>query len=140
MREFVDFITKNWILASLFLLTIIVLLQQYWSQHRFGMQWVTTEEAVALINRDQAIILDVRPAETFATGHCLGAISLEHHLLDKKIGTLEKYKTKSFIVVCQSGYQAKQSAAFLKQQGFKVYVLEGGMQQWRANVLPVVKS
>lgn len=140
MQEFVDFITKNWILASLFLLAALVLLQQYWSQYRFGIQAVTPEEAVALFNRDQAILLDLRSAEAFAAGHCLGAVSLAQDLLDNKIGTLEKYKSKLLILICQSGQRCKQAAALLKQEGFNAQVLEGGMQQWRANALPVTKS
>ena len=86
--------------------------------------------------------MDIRSQEEFAKGHLAGA---QHLLLSQiqsnNLGPVEKHKDAPIIVVCESGMTAGGAGRQLSKAGFKqVYVLSGGMAQWRADNLPVTKK
>ena len=60
--------------------------------------------------------------------------------LDKRISELEKYKTKDIIVICNMGQTAGTACKKLMAAGFeKVVRLKGGITEWKAQNLPLVK-
>jgi rhodanese-related sulfurtransferase len=85
-------------------------------------------------------VIDVRSNEEFAAGHLRDAKNIPLADLANRIGELDKSKTKTVIVVCQSGARADKAARQLKAAGFEdVYSLDGGMTAWTAAGLPVTK-
>ncbi|MGL5303405.1 MAG: rhodanese-like domain-containing protein, partial [Aeromonas sp.] len=57
------------------------------------------------------------------------------------LGLVEKHKDAPIIVVCDSGMTAGGAGRLLSKAGFlRVYVLSGGIAQWRAENLPVTKK
>ena len=61
--------------------------------------------------------------------------------IDARIGELEAYKDKPVVLVCKMGQHASASGRKFKDQGFEnVRRLSGGMAEWTANSLPVVKK
>jgi rhodanese-related sulfurtransferase len=96
-------------------------------------------QATQLINQNKTIIIDVRDEAQFANGHIREARNIPAKDLTKRIGELDKFKTRNVLVVCQTGTQSPKAAAKLTKAGFnEVFGLSGGMAAWQAQALPVV--
>lgn len=101
---------------------------------------VSTLQATQLINQGKAVIIDVRDPAAFNAGHLRDAKNIPGKELSNRISELDKFKSKTAIVVCQSGVQASRAAAQLKKAGFAEAVsLEGGIAAWQAQGLPLTK-
>ena len=101
---------------------------------------ITPQEAVMLINREKALVVDVCEAAEFAQGHINGARNIPLAQLAEGKGLPGK-KQQAVVVVCASGARASRAAAQLKAQGYEnVRVLGGGMNAWRTANLPVNKT
>ena len=103
-----------------------------------GLVNVEATAAVQLINNN-AVILDLRSAESFGRGHIVGARNVAPDEVSAKITTLAKDKSKPVIAVCESGISAQRTVAALRQQGYEsVYNLKDGMNGWVKAGLPLV--
>lgn len=101
---------------------------------------VTTLEATQLINRQDALVLDVREQAEFAQSHILNARWLPLSQLEARAGEIEKFKDKPLIVYCASGSRSSTAASALTKRGFsKVVNLAGGFVAWQQAGLPVQK-
>jgi rhodanese-related sulfurtransferase len=101
---------------------------------------VNTLEATQLINRQDALVLDVRNAEEFQKGHILNARNIPLAQLDARLADIARHKDKPVIVACESGSRSGGAAAALRKQGFaQVYNLSGGIAAWQQAGLPVEK-
>ncbi len=101
---------------------------------------VSTAQATQLINRENALVIDIRDAERFATGRVLNARSLPAAEIAARAGEFARYKDRPLILCCDSGMRAHSAVAPLKKLGFeRVLVLAGGLAGWRAAGLPVTK-
>ncbi len=134
-----EFITKNIFLVAIALISGGLLL---WPLLRKGAggPWVNTLEATQLINRSDALVVDLRSAEDYAKGHILGARNLPLADLERRAGELEKHKSKPLIVHCADGNRAGGGVAALRKLGFgSVSNLSGGYAAWQQAGLPVEK-
>lgn len=101
---------------------------------------VTTLEATQLINRQDALMLDVREQSEFAQSHILNARLLPLSQLEARAGDIDKYKDKPVIVYCATGNRSSTAAAMLTKRGFtNVVNLSGGFSAWQQAGLPVQK-
>lgn len=101
---------------------------------------VNTLEATQLINRQDALVLDVREQAEFAQAHILNSRGLPLSQFEARIGDLEKYKDKPVIVYCASGNRSNAAASMLRKRGFSsVFNLNGGFVAWQQAGLPVQK-
>jgi rhodanese-related sulfurtransferase len=101
---------------------------------------VTTLEATQLINRQDALVLDVREQAEYAQAHILNARGLPLSQLEARAGDIEKFKDKPVIVYCATGNRSSAAAAVLTKRGFsKVVNLSGGFTAWQQAGLPVQK-
>ena len=99
---------------------------------------VTVLEATQLINRGKTIIVDVRNAEEFATGHLPDAKNIPLAELPKRMTELEKFKTRTIVVVCQKGSRSASAVALLTKAGYaEATSLEGGIDEWNKQGLPL---
>ena len=132
-----EFLVKNWPLVAIAALSGGMLL---WPLLRKGAggPWVNTLQATQLMNRDDAVVVDLRPAADYAKGHILGARSLPLAELDKRTGELDKYKAKPVILHCADGNRAGDGVALLRKAGFaNVVNLTGGYGAWLQAGLPL---
>eukprot|EP01133_Synstelium_polycarpum_P018624 gene18624-22287_t len=98
----------------------------------------TVLEVTQLINRGKTIIVDVRSAEEFATGHLPDAKNIPLPELAKRLGELEKFKTRPIVVVCQKGSRSATAVGLLGKAGFaEATSLEGGLDEWKKQGLPL---
>ncbi|WP_338846430.1 rhodanese-like domain-containing protein [Massilia sp. W12] len=98
------------------------------------------QEATMIINQGKVLILDVRESSEFATGHLRDSRNIPLSELQNRIGELNKAKSKSVVVVCQSGARAAKAVPILLAAGFtNVVRLDGGISAWLAQEMPIVK-
>ena len=99
-----------------------------------------TLQATQRINRDDALVIDVRDAAEAAQGKILGARSVPLAQLAERAPQLRKNKEKPIIVYCARGNQSAQAAALLRKHGYaNVFNLSGGYAAWQQAGLPVEK-
>lgn len=97
-------------------------------------------QATQLLNQDRAVVVDVRDPKDYATGHMREARNIPIKELPKRVGELDRFKSKSVILVCNAGVQSGRAGSLLKKAGFKeVFSLNGGMAAWQAQGLPITK-
>ena len=124
-------------LVAAWALTLAMLL---WTEQNKAGKSVGTHEATRMINKESAVILDIRPKKEFSTGHITNAIHIPVIELDKRMTELDKHKQKPIIVVCNLGQTAGSASKKLKAAGFENVVrLSGGMTEWKSQSLPVIK-
>ncbi|MFZ7142743.1 rhodanese-like domain-containing protein [Avibacterium avium] len=102
---------------------------------------IDNAELVALINNQDARVIDVRTLDEFERGHIIHSINLlPSEIKNQNIGKIEQHKDKPVVVVCATGMAAGTSAELLAKQGFsQVYALKEGIAGWRSANLPLVK-
>ncbi|RZO82382.1 MAG: rhodanese-like domain-containing protein [Litorivicinaceae bacterium] len=138
MQDFIGFAQENWVLLVLWLSAAGTL---YYTENKKAGKSVNTTEATRMINRENALILDIREQKEFSQGHIAGAYNLPASVFDKKLSELDRYKTHPVVVVCKMGTSAGSIAKTLKKRGFEQVVrLAGGMSEWTASSLPVKKG
>lgn len=136
LAKFLEFITVHYVLSGAFLIIAVLLIVQ---QSRGSGRNLSTRELTAMVNRDAAFILDIRPKKDFVTGHIVGSENISSDQLKTRMNELEKHKDKTIIVVCASGMNAGGACSELKKEGFIAARLSGGISGWRSENLPVVK-
>jgi rhodanese-related sulfurtransferase len=134
------FIQNNLLLVGLAVISGVMLLWPLVSRFFGGARQVDTLEAVRKINHDDALVIDVREPAEVAQGKIARAKLIPMGELQKRIGELEKHKTKPIIMVCRSGNRSAGACGILGKHGFTdVYNLAGGMIAWEQSNLPVEK-
>ena len=97
-------------------------------------------EAVQLINRRDALVLDVRDKADFAAGHIPNARNIPLPELGGRLREIEKFKARPIVVNCQSGTRSAAVCSMLRKNGFgEVFSLRGGIGGWVEASLPVEK-
>ena len=97
-------------------------------------------QVTQMINRGKTTIVDVRSSEEFAAGHLRDAKHIPLADLSARIGELDKSKTRTVVMVCQTGARSDKAARQLQAAGFEdVHSLEGGLAAWKAAGLPLTK-
>ena len=95
----------------------------------------------ALVNRDNALVVDLRPIADFDKGHIPGAKNVQLSQFDPESKQLAAAKALPVVLVCKSGQTAGGAAKRLHKAGFeRVYVLDGGIGAWQQADLPLVKG
>jgi len=95
----------------------------------------------ALVNREDALVLDVRAAPDFEKGHIPGAKSLPLAQVDAGHKFLAAAKSRPVVLVCKAGQSAEGAAGKLRKAGFeRVFVLDGGIDGWQQAGLPLAKG
>ena len=133
------FLIDNWMLISVALASGAMLM---WPAVQGATATgLTTANAVLLINRERAVVVDVGEAAEFAAGHVGGARNLPLDQLEKRLPELVKNKAVPVILVCVSGSRANRALATAKKLGYeKAQVLAGGLKAWKEANLPVEKA
>lgn len=139
MGQIGQFILNHWPLwLALIVILLLIFINELQSQKKQA-KALSPQAAVNLINHQDAVVIDIRDAESFRKNHIIDAIRTSEEDFQKQ--RMDKYKEKPLILVCARGLQSAQLAAKLREQGFsQPLVLAGGMNAWQAADLPVVKG
>ena len=140
-RPSVKFLIDNWYLFVVAAVSGGMLLWQTFGKGvASGGARVSTGDAVQLINREKAVLIDVSEPEEFAAGHAVGSRSVPLAKLQASTD-LPKNKALPLVVVCSNGGRSMRAVATLKGLGFEnAKALAGGLAAWREANLPVEKT
>lgn len=135
--EFFIFVSEQWLLITLLaaLIAIFIITEQRKAGKSLG-----TSELVRLMNNDQAVVVDVRSAAEFETGHIHGALNIPQQKLASRMAELEKYRDKTIVVADKIGQHSGGAGKALSSNGFNVCRLNGGISEWQGSSLPLVKG
>lgn len=102
---------------------------------------ISANDATLLINRQDALVVDVRETAEWSSGHIPNARHIALGQLGKHLSEIEKFKEKPVIVVCASGNRSGSACGTLKKAGFQqVFNLAGGVRSWSDAGLPMTKK
>ena len=141
MEQIIEFAQDNFFLSGIWLALIILILYTYIAGALSPVKELNTNEATLKINKEDAVLLDIRKQEEFKKGHIVGARQIKSSELESNdFSKLEKHKSQPIIVVCAMGMSAKKTASALLKAGFtEASVLQGGMSAWTSANLPTTK-
>ena len=136
-----EFVKDNAIFVGLAIGSGVALLWPLLNRGASGVANVSATEAVMLMSRSKPLILDVRDATEFASGHIQGAKNIPMAELAGRIKEIEKFKDKPVLVHCQRGMRAKSACSILRAQQFsQLSNLQGGLDTWVEAKLPLIKA
>jgi len=135
----VKFIIDNWMLFSIALLSGFLLILPIIQS---GMtQGISTAEAVLMMNREKAVVIDLSDPEQYSQGHPVGAVNLSLDTLTDSLTKLVSDKSRPLIFFCQTGGTSVKGVIAAQKLGFtKVYLLGGGLKSWKEANLPLQKA
>lgn len=102
---------------------------------------LTAQGAVQLINRERAVMIDVRDAAEYAAGHATGARNVPLDQLEQKLPGTVKNKSVPVLLMCATGARAQRALATAKKLGYEqAQVVGGGLKAWKDANLPIEKA
>lgn len=134
---FFDFIMEQWMLVAAWATLLFLLLNH---ENRKAGQSVTPQQLSDMVNNNDAMVLDIRDNNEFRGGHIVNAVNIPLRDVETRMTELDSHKNKPIIVVCKIGQTATGVTKQLKNAGYSdVYRLGGGLSEWTASSLPLVK-
>ncbi len=135
-----NFIVENWILILLAFVSGGMLVWPLVQRGSGGSSAVSPSEAVRLINREKAVMIDVSEPGEYAAGHAIGARNVPLGQLEGA-KALPSNKALPLVLICASGARSVRGAAQLRKAGYeKAFTVAGGNGAWRDAQLPIEKS
>ncbi|TVZ37287.1 rhodanese-related sulfurtransferase [Alteromonadaceae bacterium 2753L.S.0a.02] len=131
-----EFVTDQWLLFSVLGVLAAALI---FVESRKGGSALSHHEVTKLLNADQAVVVDVRDSKEFGTGHIVDAINIPFAKLGERMSELNKHREKTLIVVDKMGQHSGAAGKTLRDNGFTVNRLQGGVSEWQSQNLPLVK-
>jgi rhodanese-related sulfurtransferase len=138
MLRFFEFIANHPFLVGTFVLLLVLFIR---NEMRRGGLSVTAQQLVDMVNRQNAVVIDIRDRKEYQAGHIVGAVNVPYANLASRLDELKKYQSRPLVVTCKMGQHAGAAGTLLRKAGFEnVTRLTGGMAEWRNQNLPVVKD
>ena len=101
-------------------------------------------ECSTLLTREgepPCVIIDVRTADEFRTGHLIGAENLDFYRPDFRQCIERKDRKCRYLVYCKRGVRGQKTMDLMRQCGFPdVINIQGGYENWTSQGLPVQKD
>jgi rhodanese-related sulfurtransferase len=138
MELFLQFVVFKWYLFGALAVLLGLLIAH---ESRKGGAALSPAQLTDLVNREEAVVIDLRDANEFRQGHIVSSINMPFGKLSERIAELERYRDRPVVVVCKMGHHSGAVAKTLKEKGFeRVYRLGGGILEWQGAQLPTVRS
>ena len=130
-----QFNVQNALLIIIAVIAAVSLAMPLINTRRFG-PMVSSEQAVSLINKQNALVVDVRAQKDFKRVRIANSVNIPANEIQNRLGELSKDRT--IIVVDNSGNMSAAASKLLRGVGFtKVYVLDSGLVGWMRDKLPL---
>ena len=135
------FAGENQMLVMIFAGLTVAIVYTEFSRLTSGFKAVDPAGLTALINRQDALLVDLSAAADFEKGHIAGAKNVQPSQLDADNKVLARVRELPVALVCRNGNASADGARKLAKAGFKqVYWLDGGIASWQQANLPLVKG
>jgi rhodanese-related sulfurtransferase len=140
-NKLLAFAGENQFLVMAFVGLTVAIVYTEFSRLTSGFKAVDPAGLTALINRHDALLVDVSAAADFEKGHIAGARNVQMSQFDADNKILAKVRELPVAVVCRTGNTSADAARKLAKAGFKqVHWLDGGLAAWSQAQLPLVKG
>jgi len=141
MQQFIEFVIKHWELWVAFFVILIVFISTELRTKLTGAPQISPQQTTLLINRENAVVIDLREQTEFDKGHIITSKNIPVANLQTKLSSLEKFKTSPIVLAFSSGQYPSNVVPTLKNGGFeKIYCLKGGIPAWINADLPLEKD
>ena len=112
-----------------------------YSEMNKGGKKIESNELTRLVNKENAILIDLRKKEDYESGHIMSALNYPLQEFDNQMHELNKFKDRPIILVCDMGRNSANIGEKLKKAEFQeTFRLNGGMMTWTQDNLPVVQK
>jgi len=136
-----EFLGNHFYLAIAFFGVLVALLASEAQRFLRGYTALTPAGLTQLINRDNALVIDVSSQGEFEKGHVPGSRHLLPSQVDPEHKDLAKARETPVALVCRNGQASAQAAQKLKKAGFaKVFWLDGGIAAWTEAQMPLARG
>ena len=136
-----EFFASHPILSLAFLASTLALIANEFSRFTRGYNARTPALLTQLINRENALVVDVSPLNDFEKGHIVGSKNVVMSQFDPENKHLAKARELPVALVCRTGMVSAQAAKRLVKAGFqKVHWLDGGIGAWQSADLPLARG
>lgn len=141
VHQIMQFAIKHWQLVSGFIIiAILIVLEEATTQRQKGPQ-LTSSGVTHAINRDNALVIDLREPALFREGHIVGSKNFPLSEFDRQEEKLKSHIDRHIILVDAMGLKTGPIALRLKKAGFlKIASLKGGIDAWKMANMPVTKK
>ncbi|ODP27520.1 hypothetical protein PTI45_03082 [Paenibacillus nuruki] len=128
------FLSSLWNLCENRLADVKVIKDELNGQYE-EVQHITKQDLVIKMQKNNVILIDIRPIEEFITSHIKGATSVPLEQLADYLQTLTK--DVELVAYCRGPYcsLASQAVNYMQDQGFTAYRIEEGVREWNTHVL-----
>lgn len=139
MQQFFEFAGNHPILVGSFASVLLALIVTEMMRASRKFKVITSADAIRLINRENAAVIDLSASNDYAARHIVDAVNIAPSQLQASNKQLMKLKERPILLYCKTGQASHQNAGKLIALGFeRVYVLRGGLTQWVQDQQPVV--
>ena len=138
MQDLTVFITHHPFLSAATLAVLILVMLVEFIRAKRNVFNINPAEVTQLINRENALVIDIRQNEVYRKSHIIDALSIDTKDIHKQPNKLEKFKARPIIIVDNSAHESQKIAALLLKRGYNAYSLSGGMRAWNEAQMPVV--
>jgi rhodanese-related sulfurtransferase len=102
-----------------------------------GTKFITAkelEQMMPMIVKGECVLLDIRTASEFRSGHIIHAILMPVEELEKR--SAELTGTKKMVIYCRTGKRCHRALPILNEKGHNdIMVLEGGLEKWSREIV-----
>jgi len=111
-----------------------------WNETKRSGKTIDSQQLVSMMNNQDALVLDIRDPGDYSEGHIPHAKNIPYTALQSRVRELDKFKEQPVVVACKMGQHSGMATGILRRAGFQnVAKLRGGLTEWRAQNMPVVK-
>jgi rhodanese-related sulfurtransferase len=138
MERFFEFLLNHYALTGAFFVLAVAFALNEIAR---GGKSISPQGLSQLVNRDNAILIDIRDVAEFRAGHITGSQNIPYSKFDDHIAQLKKEPEHPIVVICNMGQTAGAAGQKLKAAGMThVYKLDGGISNWKGQSLPLVRK
>lgn len=140
MQEYIEFAGRHPLLFVALAAVIALIIMTELKRATKGYKEVPPAEAVRLINKEDAMVLDVRESNELGQGSIIDSKHIALSVLPDKLNDLSIDKEKPILVTCKLGNRSAQACKLLLKNSYSnVFGLKGGLTAWQNEQLPLSK-
>lgn len=134
MERWLEFMQNHPFLFGILgvLIVLFFILENRRSGHK-----ISPQSLGVLIQRENALLIDLRDAKDFKAGHISGSRNIPFSQLKNHVEELRE-SDRPIVMICNMGQVAGSAVQMIANT--KSYRLDGGIANWKAQGLPLVKA
>jgi rhodanese-related sulfurtransferase len=142
VEQLSEFVLNHLMLFAALLVVLVLLIRAELDHQANKGLLVSPASAIRVINNhDDVLILDIRSANEYKSGHIQGARNVPLNELTKKLESWSEFKNRPVVLYCNTGTTTSRAVRLLKKAGFEqINNLEGGVVAWKEANLPLLKK